>query len=105
MLPLFFSRFRDKSYKTLVKRMMRMSVRSAGVAIFLFNTVSGSAEEEAPAQMLQTFKVTESRLHTADIDKGERVDSYDESRISDSGAFSVDEFLDTLPPGEKGEQL
>lgn len=70
-------------------------------AVLLLGGARIAAGEAAPGvQMMQAFKVSATRLNPADTTGAGDIEDYDASAIDDSGAFTVDEFLDTLPPTE-----
>ncbi len=54
---------------------------------------------------LDTFTVKASREGGVTTEGPQPVQTYDTAQISDSGAFSVQDFLDDLPPGEDGDEV
>lgn len=58
----------------------------------------------APVQVLDALVVTAERLEVSDVEGPTALELYDGTEIEDSGAFSVDEFFETLPPGDTGDQ-
>ncbi len=63
-------------------------------------------DAEETALVMEEFVITGERLTVSDVEGPRAVDRYDITDIEDSGAFSLDEFLETLPPGQEGgEQL
>lgn len=53
---------------------------------------------------MEAFQVTASRESAGKAEGPEPVDHYDSTQIDDSGAFTLDEFFDTLPPGADGDE-
>lgn len=58
------------------------------------------AEAADPVQMMAAFHVNAARLNAADTTGPGPIDTYDPGDINDTGAFTVNEFLATLPPTE-----
>jgi hypothetical protein len=54
---------------------------------------------------LGTYTVKASREGGVTTEGPQPVQTYDSAQISDSGAFSVQDFLDDLPPGEDGDEV
>jgi len=54
---------------------------------------------------LPTLTVKASRESGVTSEGPEPIQTYDALQISDSGAFSVQDFLDDLPPGEDGDEV
>lgn len=73
------------------------------IAPAIAQSVAVTAEE---VNTLRPFNVTSSSLSTLDTATPDGVTTYDAGEIDSSGSFSVDDFLQTLPPAQQGaEQL
>jgi iron complex outermembrane recepter protein len=60
---------------------------------------------EAQTVMLEAFKVTSDRLAASDQEGPQMLESYDTQQIDDTGAFTMTEFLDTLPGAGSDEEV
>ena len=58
----------------------------------------------APITTLQAVNVTASRVAASDVEGPEAIERYDDAQIASTGAFSVQEFLASLPAAEEGTQ-
>lgn len=77
-----------------------------GVPSATGQTVLGQSQGGDPAQMMKTFRVTSTRVNASDVEGPDPVDRYDANDIAETGAFNVDELLQTFPPSAAGsEQL
>ena len=63
------------------------------------------ALDSAPVQQLETLRVTATKPAPSETAGPEPVEHYGSEEIYDSGAFDVNEFIDSLPPAEEGEEL
>ena len=63
------------------------------------------APADAPTVMLEAFKVTSDRVAASDLEGAQMLDRYDTQRIDDTGAFTLTEFLDTLPGAGSDEEV
>ncbi|HEX2101922.1 MAG TPA: hypothetical protein VHF69_14715, partial [Candidatus Synoicihabitans sp.] len=87
-----------------------MAFGAAAVAFAAAPPASGtSAAQQAeaepePAQQLEAFEVSASRLKATDVENTQPIEHYDSTQIEESGAFTVDEFFETLPPGDDDEE-
>lgn len=52
--------------------------------------------------VLDTFRVTTDRVHANDLEGVDTLETYALDDIEDTGAFSIDEFLSSLPPDTSG---
>jgi len=57
----------------------------------------------APTTMAPV-RVSAGRVAASEVDGPQIVDRFDTNHIATTGAFSIGEFLDTLPPGEEGSR-
>jgi len=76
------------------------------VAIALLDAVSLHAQVTplSPIATLQVVNVTASRVAASDVGGPEAIERYDDAQIAGTGAFSVQEFLASLPAAEEGTQ-
>ncbi len=65
--------------------------------------LAGFAQSE-PAVRMGNFVVTGTRVHASDAEGPNRIRTYTPTDVEDSGAFSVGEYLDSLPPSTGGGQ-
>lgn len=68
------------------------------------DTTPGSSADQNTVK-LSTYTVKASREGGVTTEGPQPVQTYDSAQISDSGAFSVQDFLDDLPPGEDGDEV
>ncbi len=64
-----------------------------------------SMSPEPDTVMLEAFKVTSDRLAASDVEGPESLDRYDPQQIDDTGAFTLNEFLETLPGAGSDEEV
>lgn len=55
-----------------------------------------------PGETMAPFLITESRVASADVEGPQDISQYDAQHIESTGAFSVEEFIETLPSPEPG---
>jgi len=76
------------------------------VAIVLLNAARLPAQvtPSSPIATLQAVNVTASRVAASEVEGPEAIERYDDAQIASTGAFSVQEFLSSLPAAEEGTQ-
>lgn len=72
--------------------------------LLLLFPLASPAQSERPV-VLQDFVVSGTRVHAADTEGHDLTKTYTASDVEDSGAFTVAEYLDTLPRAGGREQL
>ena len=65
---------------------------------------SVEADEQQRVQQLEAFQVAATRLKASEVEGPQPIEHYGPTQIEESGAFSVEEFLDTLPLGDDDEE-
>lgn len=71
-------------------------------------TAPSSAEAPAsdePVVMLEAFKVSSDRLAASDQESPDSLNRYDARQIDDTGAFTMNDFLETLPGANSSEEV
>jgi iron complex outermembrane receptor protein len=68
-------------------------------------TTAPTAPSDEPTVMLEAFKVTSDRLAASDQEGPDSLDRYDPRQIDDTGAFTMTEFLETLPGAGNNEEV
>jgi iron complex outermembrane receptor protein len=71
----------------------------------LLSAQTESTPADSPTVMLEAFKVTSDRLAASDQEGAQSLDRYDPQQIDDTGAFTLNEFLETLPGAGSDEEV
>ncbi|MGC4075078.1 MAG: TonB-dependent receptor [Nibricoccus sp.] len=66
---------------------------------------SETSAVEEPVVMLEAFKVSGDRLAASDQETPDHLNRYDAQQIDDTGAFSMSDFLETLPGANSSEEV
>lgn len=67
-------------------------------------TTPAEPEDLEPVQKLEAFEVSATRVRASEAEGARPMEQYDPTQIEESGAFTVEEFFETLPPGDEDEE-
>lgn len=85
---------------------VRVRPALTAIGLLLFPSLASAQTQAADVQhTFEPFVVTGKRPSAADTSGADGIRTYDESEVEASGAFTLQEFIDTLPRGSGGEQL
>ena len=85
---------------------MSYSFRATAVVTFALVAIAPLGAQNAPRAVAPTtldpMRVTATRIAASEVGGAQSLDRFDRDQIVSTGAFSVGEFLESLPPPEEG---
>ena len=67
-------------------------------------TPAPGSKGEDEVTTMEAYRVSAGRVAASELEGPQQIEEFDSTQIDDSGVFTVDEFLETLPPGEEGDE-